>query len=195
VSIPLSDNDRALIRQTLKEIRDAPPPRDRAPVGCVIALPGFVLLLIVPVAARILGVASTVATPLIGLGVVLVVVGVAIWFGAGGFVRGHATAASEAALRTLEAGEEDRTVALRAATLLLANAYATYGDSATRSFEPAEARRRLGEALGLVLEVEETLVADGAVDPVFTTDDDDNGRNGGGTEDTAGPDTSGHGRP
>jgi hypothetical protein len=171
VSIPLSDNDRALVRQTLHEIREAPPPRDRGPVGCVVALPGFVILLVFPPAARILGVGSTLGGVAIGIGVVLVVVGVALWFGAGRFVRGHAVAAAEAALRTLEAGEEDRTVMLRAATLLLTNAYATYGSSATRSFDPEDARRRLGERRALVVEVEELLVDEGAVDPVFTAAD------------------------
>lgn len=168
VSIPLSDDDRALVRQTLQEIREAPAPRDRAPMGCVVALPGFVILLIFPMVARIIGAGSTLGATLIGVGIVLVVVGVAIWFGAGGFVRGHALAASEAALRTLESEEVEREVELRAATLLVARAYATYDQRTTRSFDPVEARHRLGERVELVLEVERLLVGDGSVDPVFT---------------------------
>ena len=107
-------------------------------------------------------------TPALVLGGVLLVVGIVLSVGAGGFARGHVTAAAEAALRTLEAGDEDREVLLRAATLLLCNAWASYGPSTVEAFDFAAARVRLGPMLSLVSEVEGVLLEEGVIYPVFT---------------------------
>lgn len=168
MDLPLRDNDRAAVLDTLAEIRAAPPPRNWAGVGCVTALPGFTLLLVFPVVGRKFGVDPTLATAVLVVGGFLLLVGLVLWFTAGGFVRGHTIAAAEAALRTLESGEEDRGVLLRAATLLLCNAYATHGPSTAEAFDFQEGRRRLGARLPLVEAVEAILLAEGAIYPVFT---------------------------
>jgi hypothetical protein len=168
VSIPLGDSDRRIVRGALDEIRATPSPVDRAPLGCALALPGFAILLVFPVVGRMLNLGSGVATLALGLGGVLVVVGVVLWFSAGGFVRGHAVAAAEAALRTLESGEEEREVLLRAATLLVVNAYATYGPTTSTAVDVDKARSRLGKHLGLVEAVEGVLLEEGAAYPIFT---------------------------
>jgi hypothetical protein len=170
VSAPLPEQDRRTVLEALREIRASPPPRNWAGPGCVMTLPGFVLLLVLPVVGKRLDVGPGVATPLIVLGGVLLVVGLVLWLSAGGFARGHVTAAAEAALRTLEAGDEDREVLLRAATLLLCNAYATRGPSTVEAFDFGAARGRLGPRLELVAAVEAVLLEEGAICPVFTSD-------------------------
>ena len=99
MSTSLSDSDRRIVHEALDEIRATPSPVDRAPLGCAIALPGFAVLLVFPVVGRMMGLGSAIATVALGVGGVLVVVGVVLWFSAGGFVRGHAQAAAEAAPR------------------------------------------------------------------------------------------------
>ncbi len=135
------------------------------------ALPGFALLLVVPLLARRIGLASGAAVPLLVAGGALLVVGLVLWFGAGGFARGRVTAAAEAALRVLEAGDEEREVLLRAATLLLCHAWATHGPSTVEAFDFATARARVGDRLDLVTAVERVLLAEGAIYPVFTPDE------------------------
>jgi len=164
----LSESDRGIVREALDEIRATPSPVDRAPLGCAIALPGFAILLVFPMVGRMVDLGSGVATVALGLGGLLVVVGVVLWFSAGGFVRGHAVAAAEAALRTLESGEEDREVLLRAATLLVVNAYATYGPTTSTAVDVDKARTRLGKHLGLAEAVEGMLLEEGAAYPIFT---------------------------
>jgi len=171
VNTPLSDADRRTVREALDEIRATPSPVDRAPLGCAIALPGFAILLVFPLAGRMLGLGGVVATVTLGVGIILVVVGVVLWFSAGGFVRGHALAATEAALRTLEAGDEDREVLLRAATLLVVNGYATYGPTTSAAVDVPKARQRLGKNLGMVEAVEGILLEEGAAYPIFTKED------------------------
>lgn len=170
VNAPLSDRDRALVLETLAELRAEPPRKDYAGVGCVMALPGFLLLLVFPVVGRQFEVSRTVATGVLIVGGVLLVVGLVLWFASGGLSRGHTIAAAEAALRTLETGEEDREVLLRAATLLLCNAYATYGPATGEAFDFAEGARRLGARLPLVEAVERLLLEREAIYPVFTGD-------------------------
>jgi hypothetical protein len=173
VSILLSDIERRIVHEALDEIRATPSPVDRAPLGCAIALPGLAVLLIFPVVGRMLGLGSGVATLALILGGVLVVVGVVLWFSAGGFVRGHALAAAEAALRTLEADDEDREVLLRAATLLVVNGYATYGPTTSTAVDVDKARTRLGKHLGMVEAVERLLLEERAAYPIFTKSDEE----------------------
>jgi len=168
VEASLSDSERLAVRETLRELREAPAPRNLSGVGCVIALPAFAVLLVFPVVGRWLDVGMGVAKLVLILAGALLVVGLLLWFTAGGFARGHVMAAAEAALRTLAAGEEDRDVLLRAATLLLFNAYATYGPSTVEAFDFDATRARLGPRLELVVAVERLLLEDGAIYPVFT---------------------------
>jgi len=171
VSLPLQESDRRIVHDALDEIRATPSPVDRAPLGCALALPGFAIVLVFPVVARMMSLGSAVATVALGLGGILVVVGVVLWFSAGGFVRSHAQAAAEAALRRLEGGEEDREVLLRAATLLVVNGYAFYGPTTSTAVDVDQARVRMGKHLGIVEAVEELLMEEGAAYPLFTRRD------------------------
>jgi hypothetical protein len=168
---PLGPEELEVVDEALEEIRTEEGPVDRGPIGCVLALPAFVLLLVVPVLGRRFGLPQAVATPIILVAIVLLVAGLTLWFTAGGFVRGHVTAAAEAALRNLESWDPEagrREEALRAATLLVMNAWASYGPTTTEAFDRAEARERLGATLPLVESVEEHLVARGVTFRVFT---------------------------
>ncbi len=163
--------DLEVVDETLRELREEEGPVDRGPLGCVLALPAFLALLVVPVLGRQFGLPQRVATPMIIASVVLLVVGLVLWFTAGGFVRGHVSAAAEAALRTLEAWTPEaghRVEALRAATLLVMSAYASYGPTTSRTFDPDEARKRLGPTVLLVEAVERHLVEKGVTYRVFT---------------------------
>lgn len=175
MSHPLSDEDRRAVLETLGEIRASPPPRQWAGPGCIMALPGFLLLLVVPVLGRRFGLPTGAAVTLLVVGGALLVVGLVLWFSAGGLVRGHVMTAAEAALRVLESADDDRDVLLRAATLLLCNAWATHGPSTVEAFDFTAARARLGARLELVTEVESVLLDEGAIYPVFTLDDDGGG--------------------
>jgi len=168
---PLDSADRASVLGALDEIRSEPPAANYAGVGCVMALPGFVLLLLFPMIGRMLGLGRGIATVVLVFGAILLVVGLILWFTAGSLTRGRSVAAAEAALRTLEAGEEDKEVLLRAATLLLCNAYATQGPSTVQSMDFTAARGRLGGRLDMVLAVEDLLLEQEAIYPVFTEDE------------------------
>lgn len=172
----LRPEDLEVVDEALREIREEEGPVDRGPLGCVLALPAFLALLVIPVLGRQLALPDRVATPMIVASVILLVVGLVLWFTAGGFVRGHVAAAAEAALRTLEAWTPEaghRDEALRAATLLVMSAYASYGPTTTQTFEPEEARKRLGPTLVLVEAVERYLVDKGVTYRVFTDDPDE----------------------
>lgn len=167
----LRPEDLEAIDAAVGEIRTEQGPVDRGPIGCVLSLPAFATLLVVPVLGRQLGLPSSVATPVLVAAVVLLVVGLVLWFTAGGFVRGHVKAAAEAALRTLEAWtpeEGRREEMLRASTLLVMNAWASHGPTTTEAFDREEARRRIGGAMPLVESVEEHLVERGVTFRVFT---------------------------
>jgi hypothetical protein len=167
----LRPEDLEVVDEALEEIKSQEGPVDRGPIGCVMALPAFVVLLVLPVLGRRFDLPSSVATPILVGAIALLIVGLVLWFTAGGFVRGHVIAAAEAALRALEewspeAGHRDE--ALRAATLLVMNAYASYGPTTTRTFDAAEARERVSGAMPLVEAVERHLVDEGVTYRVFT---------------------------
>jgi hypothetical protein len=168
MSFALSGADRSAVQEALEEIRATPVPPDRSPLGCVVALPGLLLLLTFPVVGRLLGAGPTVAKIVLVAGTAALVVGLVLWFMAGGAGRRHAEAAAEAALRHLEGDDEDRESALRAAVLLLTNAFAMQGASMAASVDFAKARRRLGDRLPLVLAVEALLLEEEAIYPVFS---------------------------
>jgi hypothetical protein len=170
VTHQLNDRDRLAVREALEEIL-ADQPRDLASLGCLVVLPGVLILLVVPVVVRLLGIGSGLATAAIVAGVILLVVGITMWMGAPGLIRGRSTAAAEAALRQLEQGEEDREVMLRAAALLLTHAHATVGATTSLSLSVDDARKRLGVMLPLVVEVEHFLLAEGQIYPVFTVEE------------------------
>jgi hypothetical protein len=172
VTDPLTDPDRLAVRDALEEIR-AHPPRDIAPIGCLVTLPGFLILLVAPVAGRMLGWGRGFATAVLVIGVSLLAVGIGMWVGAPGLIRNHSKAAAEAALRQLEQGAEDRHVLLRAATLLLTHAHATVRGTTSVCIDTPHALMRLGSRAPLVVQVERHLLAEGQIYPVFTLEDED----------------------
>lgn len=170
----LSEADLAVVLEALEELRAAPPPRDLAPIGCVMGLPGVLLLLVLPIAGRRLGIAAGAAAVVASAGILLLLAGLVLWYAAPGQARAHAVAASEAALRRLEAWDPrtgEREEALRAATLLVRSGHAIHGGSRARVLDPDEARRRLGAMTVLVEAVEEALVDAGGALRLFTPTD------------------------
>lgn len=183
MSTSLSREDRDVVADALREIRETPPPKDFGYLGCPMMILG-VLFLVGLSALLSRGLMAPGVLPKVALfvGGGAIVAGGLLAVTAGGFVRGASIAAAEAALRELEnwyGGEQGRDPALRAATLLLCHAVAEYGPTASESFKRADAERRLGDSLPLVVAVEEHLLeTEGGIYPVFTSpeDDDDDGK-------------------
>ncbi len=175
MAVELSPEDRAVVDEAVADIVSGPRPRDRGPLGCSLAMPGFLVLLVMPVMVRRFSLGDGVGMASLAVGGLLLVGGLVLYFSAGGFVRGHYMAAAEAGLRGLEAWDPesgDREEALRGATLLLMNGMAAHGATMTPSFDPEEGRRRLGATLPMVEAVEEYLIAEGSVYRVFTPEPD-----------------------
>lgn len=167
----LTPDERAVVDEAVQEILDGPRPRDRGPLGCLLAFPGFLILLVAPVVVRRLDLGGAVGIGSLTLGIALLVIGLVMYFSAGSFVRNHYAAAAEAGFRGLEAWDAEadgREEALRGATLVVLNAMAAYGPTTTPTFDAEEGRRRLGSLLPLVEAVEEYLVEQGSVFRVFT---------------------------
>jgi len=168
----LSADDLGIVHETLQEIRDMPPPRDNHAGGCMMALAGLAVLLGLPALGRVVAIGQGLGTAGLLIGGGLLVLGIILWQTAGGFVRGQYVAAGEAALRELEVWspeDGDREVALRAATLLLTHAVATYGATSMSSFDPADAEMRIASMMPLVRAVQEVLVEEEAAYPIFET--------------------------
>ncbi len=96
--------------------------------------------------------------------------GLGLWFSSPGQRRRHATAATEAAQRTLESGEDDREVLLRAATLLLVYAHVPRRRAIASTFDRVKARERLAGHMPLVAAVEGLLLEEEVIYPVFSDD-------------------------
>lgn len=167
----LGEEDLAVVHEALEDLRAAPPPRDLAPIGCVLGLPGVLLLLVLPIAGRRLGLQAGEATVFVVTGIVLLGVGLVLWYSAPGQAHAHAVAAAEAALRRLEAWDPragDRREALRAATLLVRSGHSIHGATPRLAVDPDRARARLGAMSVLVEAVEEALLEEGGALPLFT---------------------------
>ncbi len=167
----LEAEDVAIVREAMDEIEDEAPPKNWGAVGVVGAVMGVVTLAALPLAAHFGTLPRIAVVTALAVGGVLVVLGVVARTSAGGFARGRSVAAAEAALRQLESDDDGRETALRAATLLLAHAYAMYGPKAVASFDFAKGRTRLGERIALVEAVEAELVRNGRIHPVFTDEE------------------------
>ena len=164
----LTDLDRLLVDETLEEIEAEPPSRDLGPLGAPMVLFGLLIVIGFLLVGRVLPTPPSLAVAGLAAGAVLMIVGIFLAVAGGGLARGRPLAAAEAALRQLEGGDEDREVLIRAATLLLAHAYVSYGPTTTSSFDRAAAERRIEARLALVLEVEAHLLKSDRVYPVFT---------------------------
>ena len=171
MAVELSVDERAAVDEAVADILAGPRPRDRGPLGCSLAMPGFLILLVMPVVVRRFTLGDSVGIVSVTVGVLLLVIGLVLYFSAGGFVRGHHMAAAEAGLRGLERWDPasgEREEALRGATLLLMNAMAAYGATKTATFDTEDARRRLGGTMPMVEAVEEYLISQGSIYRVFT---------------------------
>ena len=166
----LTDRHRLLIRETLQEIEETPPPAEPGVYGCGLAIVGLVVLVGFGIVGPRFGVGAGVATPILVVGGGALVIGMVLSLTRSGFTRKVAGAATEAALSELEAGEDDEDVLLRAATLLLAHAFVASGETMRSTFDRSEAALRIGERMPLVRAVEEYLTSSESMYPVFTTE-------------------------
>ena len=174
----LTPEEAAVVDEAVADILSGPRPRDRGPLGCLLAMPGFVVLLVAPLMSPRLGIPGAVGTAVLVAGGALLVIGLVLHFSSGRFVRTHHMAAAEAGLRGLEAWDpdtDDKEEALRGATLVLLNAMAAHGAMPMATFDFEEGRRRLGPLMPMVEAVEEYLVQRGSSYRVFTEDPDDEG--------------------
>lgn len=166
----LTDRHRLLIRETLQEIEETPPPAEPGVYGCGLAIVGLVVLVGFGIVGPRFGVGAGVATPILVVGGGALVIGMVLSLTRSGFTRKVAGAATEAALSELEDGEDDEDVLLRAATLLLAHAFVASGETMRSTFDRSEAALRIGERMPLVRAVEEYLTSSESMYPVFTTE-------------------------
>lgn len=166
----LTDGHRLLIRETLQEIEETPPPAEPGVYGCGLAILGLVVLVGFGIVGPRFGVGAGVATPILVVGGGALVIGMVLSLTRSGFTRKVAGAATEVALSELEDGEDDEDVLLRAATLLLAHAFVASGETMRSTFDRSEAALRIGERMPLVRAVEEYLTSSESMYPVFTTE-------------------------
>jgi hypothetical protein len=173
LSFQVTDGRRLLIEEALREIDAEPPPFEPGRYGVGMVLLGIADLVAVGALVPRFGIAGGVATTVLILGAGLTVTGLFLAMTRGGFTRGASIAATEAALRQLERGDEDEEVLLRAATLLLAHSVVSYGATTSNTFVREEAAARIGPQLPMVRAVEEVLLAEERIYPVFTLDAED----------------------
>lgn len=167
-AVPLSEMDRAIVREARAEIASTPPPANRGPYGCAVALAGVILLAVTSVIPADLAAVSFVR-PFLVLGGVFMAVGgaVASFFG-GSSATAAAGAAVEASLRRLEDPDSDRETLLRAATLLVSHATTSTGPATVRVFSEPELRERVAPVRLLVDSVERHLVDEYGQESTFT---------------------------
>ena len=167
----LGPEERAVVDEAVADVLAGPRPTDRGPVGCLMAMPGFLILVVAPLMAPRLDLPVVVGTMVLIAGGALLVIGLVLHFSAGRFARGHYMTAAEAGMRGLEAWDpetDDREDALRGATLVLLNAMAALGAAPTASIDIEKGRERIGALMPMVEAVEEYLVAQGSSYRVFT---------------------------
>jgi len=160
--IRLDENQRRRVLELASAAQAQPGARDWSSVGCA----GLVVTVTGLVAAPALGLGNPfVIGTLMALGLValvLALIGAAVGLAP---VRRRV----DAAVATLVTGRgEPGEAALAAAVTLLVNAYHAPGPFASETFDAVEMSARLGEALPLVIAVEEVLTEAEAVYPVFT---------------------------
>lgn len=164
----LSYEDRVVVLQALDDIDRAPPPPDWGVYGPPLAIAGVLIGGMTSVFGSRVGLAGPVVVGALVAGITMLVVGVILAVMSGGFERARERAAAEAAIRQLESGDPDRTVRLRAATLLLTHTFSSHGEVAAPNYDPAEGARRIGEELPLVQAVEALLIEMDRGEALFT---------------------------
>ena len=164
----LSEEDRAQVREARDDLRDTHLPAPTRQVGCLAAMLAVVAAAItITLANNIPG--FVFIAPFVILGALLTVIGSIVWGMSGGSGgRNAASAAIGSALSYLEDEESDRSVCLRAATVLVMRATIDEGPATHSMYEPGELVVRLGARLPLVVAVEELLMDKYGIWPVFT---------------------------
>jgi hypothetical protein len=163
---PLSDDDRRTILALLdEEIAATPAPRNLSPVGCLVFVVAVLVFYALSILTRRWGLPELVRTVIFVVNVLALVGGVALIFFGGGSGESRARAAATEALERLTVQRE-----LKAAVRLLANAYYSGGPWMITTIDVEGARERLERAgvLGWLREIEEFLVSEKRVNPVFT---------------------------
>lgn len=164
----ISAAEQAAIVAEYDRLSEEPPRPNYTPVGCVMVLLGLAVFVLVPkllpglARAGVLAVLVAVIV-LVGAGILVYVFG-----GGGGYSR--AVLRVEAALELLSQRYGFATASERrnAAVAILHDAIYADGPGATSTFDFAKARATLGAALPYVQQVEQVLLAERHIYPVFT---------------------------
>ncbi|MDG2283437.1 MAG: hypothetical protein P8L45_09960 [Longimicrobiales bacterium] len=168
----LTLEELAIAEAARAELLETPLPPAMGQLGCLAAIAGVVVLVVwLPVVDALP--ALSFFTPFVMLFAVLGAVGGPVFLMFGGQSgRNAGRAAIEASLRVFEDANADRDELLRAAAVLLERAYISRGPSTELIIDVAEARDRVGEGLGLVLEVERHFAERFGSWPVFDSSED-----------------------
>lgn len=161
--------ERAAIVAEWQRLVAEPIPPDSKPVGCVVAIVAVVVFFAAPSVLKLIG--SRILDT-----IVMVVCGAALVWGlvvgllTGGKGAQHVYRRLEDAQRWFEAHREGGDTAERraAAVALVHFAFFSDGPSMSSMLDVAAARRRIGDALGYVEEVERVLIEEVKEWPVFT---------------------------
>ena len=168
----LTLEELAIAETARAELLETPLPPAMGQLGCLAAIAGVVVLVAWPPVVDALP-ALSFFTPFVMLFAVLGVVGGPVFLMFGGQSgRNAGRAAIEASLRVFEDANADREEQLRAAAVLLQRAYISQGPSTDLIMDVEEARERIGDGLGLVLEVEQHFSERFGSWPVFDSSED-----------------------
>ena len=168
----LTLEELAIAEAARAELLETPLPPAMGQLGCLAAIAGVVVLVAWPPVVDALP-ALSFFTPFVMLFAVLGVVGGPVFLMFGGQSgRNAGRAAIEASLRVFEDANADREEQLRAAAVLLQRAYISQGPSTDLIMDVEEARERIGDGLGLVLEVEQHFSERFGSWPVFDSSED-----------------------
>lgn len=162
----------AIAEAARAELLETPLPPAMGQLGCLAAIAGVLVLVAWPPVVEALP-ALSFFTPFVMLFAVVGIVGGPVFLMFGGQSgRNAARAAIEASLRVLEDANAERDEQLRAAAVLLERAYISQGPSTDLIMDVEEARERIGDGLGLVLEVERHFFERFGSWPVFDASED-----------------------
>lgn len=163
---PFTPEQRAAIVAEFRRIMAEPPPFNPRPYGCLTAIAGIVLFLLVPQ----LGIRPPPpwGTVLVALFGVMILGGAVVGVLLGSGVHGRAATRAGAALEALasDVAVEDA-ARMRHAVALIAHATVSDGPTTLVAIDPAQARRRLGAGLDYVIAVEDVLARELGAQRVF----------------------------
>jgi hypothetical protein len=141
-------------------------PPERKPVGCLVMIVAVVAAIAAPPLLGWIGLQLSQDARSLLLAVLCLAFlgGLLVWLFAQG-KYGRYVQGAEAALEALAGGKAD----VKNAVALIFYAYCSDGPSLSSTFKPEEARAKLGAALPYVIEVEQALLSELKIYPVFTS--------------------------